>query len=139
MSVMAAGVHDAGIAAGIGQPGRLLDRQRIHVGANADPLLAVAAPEGGDDAGAGNARRHLVAPGGKVRCHKLAGSELLEGKLRILVEIVAKRDDLVEVGSDALLDRIVAARVLSDDIHDGSPALQAPTAFPRSSCSASAA
>ena len=99
---MAAGMHDAGIAAGIGKAGRLLDRQSVHVGADADTALAVAALQRRDDAGAGNARRHLIAPGGKVGCHELAGAPLLEGKLRILVQVVAQRDELVEIGGDAL-------------------------------------
>ncbi len=36
MAVMAAGVHLAGDGRGIGLAGRLLDRQRVHVGAQSD-------------------------------------------------------------------------------------------------------
>ena len=40
VAVMAAGVHLAGRLGGVGQAGRLVDRQRVHVGAQADHLAA---------------------------------------------------------------------------------------------------
>ena len=66
VAVMAAGVHLAGGLGGIGQIGRLLDRQRIHVGAQPDHLqFALAggllALDDADDAGKAETCRHLVA------------------------------------------------------------------------------
>ena len=66
VAVMAAGVHLAGVFRGIRQIGRLLDRQRIHVGAQPDHLdVALAggllALDDADDAGLAEAGRDLVA------------------------------------------------------------------------------
>ena len=66
MAVMAAGVHLARRLGGVGQIGLLLDRQRIHVGAQPDHLdvaLAgrLAALDDADHAGAAEAGRDLVA------------------------------------------------------------------------------
>ena len=63
MAVMAAGVHLAGNAGAIGQVGRFLDRQRVHVGAKADGALALAlAPlDDADDAGLADRGPDLVA------------------------------------------------------------------------------
>ncbi len=66
MPVMAAGMHLARRLGGIRQPGRLLDRQRIHVGAKPDhPDIAVAGRlaslDDADDAGAAKPGGHLVA------------------------------------------------------------------------------
>ena len=43
VAVVAAGVHQAGVAAGVGQPGCLVDGQRIHIGAQAQTARARAA------------------------------------------------------------------------------------------------
>ena len=40
VAVVAAGVHLAGVGGGVGQPGNLGDRQRVHVGAQPDHLVA---------------------------------------------------------------------------------------------------
>ena len=66
VAVMAAGVHLAGRLGGVRQVGLLLDRQRIHVGAQPDHLdvaLAgrLAALDDADDAGPAEAGRDLVA------------------------------------------------------------------------------
>ena len=65
VTVMAAGMHQAGRLGGMGHVGRFLDRQRVHVRAKPDHLdLALAgllALDDADDAGAAKARRHLVA------------------------------------------------------------------------------
>ena len=66
MAVMAAGMHLAGRLGGVRQVGRLLDRQRIHVGAKPDHLdvaLAgrLAALDDADHAGAAKTGRDLVA------------------------------------------------------------------------------
>ena len=65
VAVMAAGVHHARRLGGVGQIGRLLDRQCVHVGAKPDHLdLALAgllALDDADDAGTAKAGRDLVA------------------------------------------------------------------------------
>ena len=65
MPVMAAGVHLAGHGRLIGQVVRLLARPRIHIGAQADDLVAVtaalAAADQSDHAGAADAGDDLVA------------------------------------------------------------------------------
>ena len=55
MPVMAAGMHHTGILRSVRQPRVFGDRQRIHVGAQADAALGVAARQGRDDAVAANA------------------------------------------------------------------------------------
>ena len=65
VAVMAAGVHQARRLGGMGQIGRFLDRQRVHVGAKPDhPDLAIAgllALDDADDAGLAEAGGDLVA------------------------------------------------------------------------------
>ena len=63
VAIVAAGVHLARHRRFVGQIGRLLDRQRVHVGAQADHLarLALAAVDHPDHAGSAEARHHLVA------------------------------------------------------------------------------
>jgi len=53
VAVVAAGVHHAGVLRGEGEAGRLLDRQRVVVGADRDPRAGKAAAQVGDDAGRG--------------------------------------------------------------------------------------
>ena len=66
VAVMAAGVHQALRFGSVGQIGRLLDRQRVHVGPQPDDLdVALAgglvALDDADHAGAAETGRHLVA------------------------------------------------------------------------------
>ena len=65
VAVMTAGMHQARRLGGMGQIGRLLDRQRVHVGAKPDHLdLALAglpALDDADDAGLAKAGGDLVA------------------------------------------------------------------------------
>ena len=57
VAVVPAGVHDAGVLRCERQPGVLLDRQRVHVGADRERGPGRAADEAPDDAGARRARR----------------------------------------------------------------------------------
>ena len=62
VAVMAAGMHLAGHRRFIRQAGFLLDRQGIHVGAQAEHLVAgLPAADDADHAGAADAGNHLVA------------------------------------------------------------------------------
>ena len=56
VAVVAAGVHDAFVAAGVFQAGGFLDRQRVHVGAQAQALAALAPAQLADHAGAAQPR-----------------------------------------------------------------------------------
>ena len=64
MAVMAAGVHLAGRLRGIREVGLLLDRQRVHIGAQPDHAAGPAATDDADHAGPPQPRRHLVATEG---------------------------------------------------------------------------
>ena len=62
VAVMAAGMHVARRVGSVGLAGRLGDRQRVHVGAQADGRpVAVPAADHADDAGAADAGHDLVA------------------------------------------------------------------------------
>ena len=107
MAVMAAGMHLARHFRRIGQPGLFDDRQRVHVGAQADhPALAVAAPpDHADNAGAADPFHHLIAAevaqkGGDLR----GGAMHLEEKFRVFVEIAAPGGDFGLQLGKAVLD-----------------------------------
>ncbi|MNT08573.1 hypothetical protein D3C72_1433200 [compost metagenome] len=106
VAVVAAGVHLAGHLAGVRQAGGLLNRQRVHVGAQAQAPRAIAARQRADHAGAGQAAVHLVAPFGQARGHQLAGHVLFVGQLGVGVDLVAQADhlgrDLAHGGQHAL-------------------------------------
>ncbi len=89
MPVVAAGVHPAGVPGGIGQPGRLLDRQRVHVRPDADRAAAGAAAKRADDAGAGDAAGDLDPPRRELRGHDAAGPVLLKPEFRMGVQVAA--------------------------------------------------
>ena len=99
---MAAGVHLAVVPAGVGQAGDFDDRQRVHVGADAQALAAVAMPQLSDDAGAGQPAMHRVAPLRQALGHQIAGGVLLEGQFRVLVDLVAQLDHLGQDDRDFL-------------------------------------
>jgi len=102
MAVMAAGMHLAGIARGIGQVRGLGDRQRIHVGAQADAALAgLLAVDDADDTGPGNALMHLVDPPVAQRLrHDPRRARLLEADLGMRVQIAADRGEFVLITLD---------------------------------------
>ena len=97
VAVVAAGVHHAGVAAGIGQAGGLVDRQGVHVGAQAEPALAVAAHQPADDAGAAEAALHLVAPGLQLLGHQGRGAVLVEGELGVVVDVAPQPDEFIRL------------------------------------------
>ena len=96
VAVMAAGVHLAWGLRGVGLAGGLGDRQRVHVGAQADGgAAALAAANDADDAGLADAGHHLVAAeflqllGDEGR-----GLEHVEIQLRLLVDVTTPAGDL---------------------------------------------
>ena len=95
MAVMAAGVHLAGGFGPIGEIGLFLDRQRVHVGPQADRARArsLRAANDADHAGAADRSPHLVAAEGA----KPVGDELGGG-----VDVVKELGVLVDFPSPGL-------------------------------------
>ena len=95
VAVVAAGMHAAGNGRAIGQVGRLLDRQRVHVGAQADraSACALAALDDADDAALADAGANLVAA---------EFAQPLGDEGRGLVDVVEKLGMGVEMAAPAL-------------------------------------
>ena len=87
----------------VGELVRLLDGQRVHVGAQHHALaLAPPAPPSphplhGDDAGLTDAGLHLVAEALQPLRDERAGARLLEPKLRMLMQVAARGDEGIPV------------------------------------------
>jgi hypothetical protein len=97
--VMAAGVHDALMARGIRQAGVLGDRQRVHVGAQADARLRGPARQRGDDAMAADARLEGNAELSELVLHEGGGDLFLQGQFRMRMQMPApRRQLLVQLG-----------------------------------------
>ena len=107
VAVVATGVHRAIGLGRIGQPGLFVDRQRIHVGAQADDLarcvrLALDDP---DDAGAADAGDDLVAAKGfQLVGHQRAGAVGVEQDLGVFVQVAAPGGDVGVQFCKAVLD-----------------------------------
>jgi hypothetical protein len=91
MPVMAAGVHFSFIFRTIWNVVRLRDRQRVHVGAQADRAIAVAVAQRADDAGAADPGRHLEAEAFEPLCDQRGGPMLGIAEFRMGVEIAPPR------------------------------------------------
>ncbi len=76
----------------------LVDRQRIHVGAQAQALRALAAHQRADHAGAADAALDRVAPAFELVGHQRGGAVLLEGQLGVAVDVAAQADELTGPG-----------------------------------------
>ena len=113
VAVMTAGVHPAGVLAGVRQVGGLQDRQRVHVGAQAHRGFAIAVAQHADHAGLADAAMHLDAPFLQLVGHQLRRAVFLQAKLRMGVDIAADGDKLVLIEPRAI-DRRLGAAILSD-------------------------
>ena len=85
-AVMAAGMHRAGIEAGIGQAGLLLDRQGVHVGTDASDL-----PSGAQHATTpvpASPSDFIARPGEMLR-DECAATLSAKAELRVAMKIVA--------------------------------------------------
>ena len=103
VAVMAAGMHLVGIHRGVVEIVLLLQVQRVHVGAQADRLLArPLALQGADDAGLGQPAMDLDAPGRKPVGHDLGGALLLEGGLRMAMDVAADGGEIGLVGGEEI-------------------------------------
>ncbi len=99
VAVVAAGVHGAVARRAVGQVGALLDRQRVHVGAQPDGAVRAAAAQGAHDPGLGQAAVDLDAERLEALGHQRRGAHLLEGDLGVAVEVVTPGHQLVVHGS----------------------------------------
>ena len=104
--VMPAGVHLAGMDGGVGAARPLLERERVHIGAQADRALAgKAAADRRDDAGAADALRHLDAPFAKLAADERGGAVLLHSELGMGMDVAP---DLREFGMMGVEPRLQA-------------------------------
>ena len=92
--VVAAGVHLAGVARLVGQVGGLLDRQRVHVGAQADGR-AVAGLQHPDHSRLADVAMHGAAEFGELAGDELGGAVLLEAELGMRMQVLPPRRHLV--------------------------------------------
>ena len=93
MAVMAAGMHDTGMRAGVGEGIGLGDGQRVHVGAQAQAPVAAAAHQPPHNARAAQAAFHLVSPLLQLLRDQGAGAMFLEAKLGVPVDVAAHIDE----------------------------------------------
>ena len=100
MAVMAAGMHAARDAAGMLGARGLLNRQCIHVGANAQAAAAIAVAQRADQACAAYAARDLVTPFGELARDEVGGAVLGKRQFRVLVQMAANGDQLLLVGQE---------------------------------------
>ncbi len=90
VAVMAAGVHAARVLGAVREAVLLHDVERVHVGPQADRAARpLAALDGADHTGSGQAAMDLDAEGGELLCDELGGRVLLEGGLGVGMEVVA--------------------------------------------------
>ena len=97
VAVVAAGVHHALVAAGVGKAGLFVDRQRVHVGAQAELALAVAAPKASDDARAAESAFDLVAPFAELGRHQFRGAVLVESQFGVVVDVTTQADEFIRL------------------------------------------
>ena len=101
VAVMAAAVKAAGNGRTPRQIGVLVHRQRVHVGAQPDPLAAGAlALEHADHAGDAEPAMHLDAPLRELFRDDARGAHLLEADLGVRVQIPADRGEFVGIAFD---------------------------------------
>src|SRR6185437_4213880 len=94
MPVMSAAVGNTGVDAGVWGPGGFLDRQRIHVGAQADRPVGVSRRDHSDDAGPADAFVNVDAPVPHRLRHHGCGAFLFVRQLRMAMQVAAYRAHL---------------------------------------------
>ena len=95
--VMTARVHTAIMGGSVRKGIELIQRQGIHIGAQANRALALAALEHPDHARARNAPMHLDAPLPQQAGNDLRGAMLVEAKLRVRVDVAPDLDEAARV------------------------------------------
>src|SRR5690606_23131578 len=95
VAVVPAGVHRALDRRAVFDLVLLLDRQRVHVGAQEQRLAGAAAAQDGLDAGDRDPGAHVFeADGAQPLGDDAAGARLLESQFRMAVEVAARLDQL---------------------------------------------
>ena len=83
---------------------RLVDRQAVHVGAQAHGALRGAGAQHADDAGLADAAMHFDAELGELLRDELRRARFLEPELRVRVDVPAPRGHLVVQPGNARID-----------------------------------
>jgi hypothetical protein len=105
MAVMAAGMHPPHGRARVSKTARLLDRERIHIGADADRRGADTARQRADHAGAADPGCHVIAPFPEQFRDPSGGTMFVPGELGMTMQVVAQRDGIVDPRLDAIEHR----------------------------------
>ncbi len=102
MPVMTAGMHPARILRGIGQVRRLIERQAIHIGAQAHGPARPVAADHADHAGLADILGDLDTPLTQLVGDELGRTDLFEAEFGMLMDVAADRGEggvmLVEPG-----------------------------------------
>ena len=99
MPVVAAGVHPAGVDGTVSKIIFFHDRQRIHVGAQADGARAAALAQSADNAGSGQATVHFQPIGGQLTRYKIRRSLFHEGQFRVGMQLTPDSFDIGNEGN----------------------------------------
>ncbi len=105
VAVVAAGVHLAGVLAGVGEGVELGHRQGVEVGAQADHAAIpprVAAVDHPHHPGLAQAAMHLHAPGRQPRRHHVRRALLLKAQFGMRVQITPQRGERGGFGHDGV-------------------------------------
>ena len=100
VAVVAAGVHHAGVAAGVREFVGLGHRQRVHVGAQAHGARRIAVFKNADHAGLAQAAVHRNAPLRQQVGHQIGGAGFLERQLGVGMDVAADVAERGRVGDD---------------------------------------
>ncbi len=95
VTVMAARMHLPLIGRAVREIVQLVDRQRVHIGAQPDRSRRVAAPDRADHPGAGEPAMHLAAELGELIRDQVGRAPLGKSELRMSVNVAADRRQLV--------------------------------------------
>ena len=102
--VMAAGVHPTLMARAVGEIGRLLDRQRVHVGPQPDRARRPAGAQPADHTRAADAAMHLVTELRELLRDEIGGPVLLEPEFRVSMDFAPPVRQIVMKFRNALYD-----------------------------------
>jgi len=104
MAIVAAGVHASCVLRLVLEGVALVHRQAIHVGAQSDgaPARLLFPGDDSDHAGFREAAMHLDAPAGELVRHEVRRAVLVEGELRMRMNVAPHRGELAVVAADAV-------------------------------------